>query len=252
MPPSIWRPAAAGLFISLIAGCSTQQPVAPIYDVLITNAQIVDGTGGAAHRGAVAIAGGKIAAIGEVSGTATRTIDAKGRTLAPGFIDMHSHSDMPLLTDGNGQSKIRQGVTTEVIGESGSVAPRKALSERAAGEAGGTRVEGWTDFAGYFAAIEKGGISPNLLSYVGLGTVRELVIGEDERKATAAEITSMQQLVSKTMENPSVFGVSSGLIYPPNSYANVDELAEVSKAVTGQGLYASHLRYDGPQVARRH
>ena len=234
----MWRPAAAGLFLSLTVACSAPQPAAPAYDILITNAQIVDGSGGAARRGSVAIAGGKIAAIGEVSGTATRTIDAKGRTLAPGFIDMHSHSDLPLVTDGNGQSKIRQGVTTEVIGESGSVAPRKAPSAS----------QPWTDFAGYYAAIEKGGISPNLLSYLGLGTVRELVVGEDDRKATAAEITSMQQLVTKTMENPGVFGVSSGLIYPPNSYANVDELAEVSKAVAGQGLYASHLRYDGPKL----
>ena len=99
--------------------------------MLITNAQIVDGTGGAPRKGSIAIADGKIAAVGEVSGTAAQTIDAKGRTVAPGFIDMHSHSDMPLVTDGNGQSKIRQGVTTEVIGESGSVAPRKAASATA-------------------------------------------------------------------------------------------------------------------------
>lgn len=232
------RPASAGLLLAISVACSTPQPAPPAYDVLITNAQIVDGAGGAARTGSVAISAGKIAAVGTVSGTATRTIDAKGRTLAPGFIDLHSHSDLPLVTDGNGQSKIRQGVTTEVIGESGSVAPRKDASATAP----------WTDFAGYFATIEKGGISPNLLSYVGLGTVREMVVGEDERQATPAEITSMQQLVAKTMENPGVFGVSSGLIYPPNSYANVDELAEVSKAVSGMGLYASHLRYDGPKL----
>ena len=232
------RPASAGLLLAISVACSTPQPAPPAYDVLITNAQIVDGSGGAARTGSVAISAGKIAAVGTVSGTATRTIDAKGRTLAPGFIDLHSHSDLPLVTDGNGQSKIRQGVTTEVIGESGSVAPRKDASVTAP----------WTDFAGYFATIEKGGISPNLLSYVGLGTVREMVVGEDERQATPAEITSMQQLVAKTMENPGVFGVSSGLIYPPNSYANVDELAEVSKAVSGMGLYASHLRYDGPKL----
>ena len=232
------RPASAGLLLAISVACSTPHPAPPAYDVLITNAQIVDGSGGAARTGSVAISAGKIAAVGTVSGTATRTIDAKGRTLAPGFIDLHSHSDLPLVTDGNGQSKIRQGVTTEVIGESGSVAPRKDASATAP----------WTDFAGYFATIEKGGISPNLLSYVGLGTVREMVVGEDERQATPAEITSMQQLVAKTMENPGVFGVSSGLIYPPNSYANVDELAEVSKAVSGMGLYASHLRYDGPKL----
>ena len=94
--------------------------------------------------------------------------------MAPGFIDLHSHSDMPLITDGNGQSKIRQGVTTEVIGESGSVAPRKAASE----------TQPWTDFDGYFAALQKNGISPNLLSYIGTGTVREIVIGDEDKKAT--------------------------------------------------------------------
>jgi N-acyl-D-aspartate/D-glutamate deacylase len=153
--------------------------------------------------------------------------------VAPGFIDMHSHSDMPLLTDGNGQSKIRQGVTTEVIGESGSVAPRKEAAERAP----------WTDFNGYFAAIEKAGISPNLLSYIGTGTVRELVIGEDDKKATAKDIEAMQKIVSASMDQ-GVFGVSSGLIYPPNAFATVAELGEVAKAAKG-GLYASHLRYDG-------
>ena len=124
----------AGLFLAVTAACSTPQPAASPYDVLITNAQIVDGSGSAARRGSVAITAGKIAAVGDVGGTATRTIDARGRTLAPGFIDLHSHSDMTLLTDGNGQSKIRQGVTTEVIGESGSVAPRKPTVATGGGE----------------------------------------------------------------------------------------------------------------------
>ena len=218
-----------------LSACSTTPPraTAPSFDILITNAQIVDGSGGAPRQGSIAIAGGQIAAVGEVTGTATRTIDAKGRTVSPGFIDMHSHSDMTLITDGNGQSKIRQGVTTEVIGESDSVAPRKAVSDRAP----------WADFTGYFAAIEKGGISPNLLSYIGTGTVRELVIGEDDKKATANNIADMQKIVSTAMSQ-GVFGVSSGLIYPPNAFATVEELGEVAKAATG-GLYASHLRYDG-------
>ena len=221
-----------------VAACSSTPPqaTAPAYDLLITNAQIVDGSGGAPAKGSIAIAAGKIAAVGEVTGTATRTIDARGRTVAPGFIDMHSHSDMPLITDGNGQSKIRQGVTTEVIGESGSVAPRKAASATAT----------WTDFNGYFAAIEKNGISPNLISYIGTGTVRELVIGEDDKKATPADISAMQEIV-KTAMSQGVFGVSSGLIYPPNAYANVEELGDVSKAAKG-GLYASHLRYDGGKL----
>lgn len=227
------------LLIAVFASaCSSTPPqaTAPSYDVLITNAQIVDGTGGAPIKGSIAIAAGKVAAVGDVTGTATRTIDAKGRTVAPGFIDLHSHSDMPLITDGNGQSKIRQGVTTEVIGESGSVAPRKAASATAT----------WTDFNGYFAALEKGGISPNVLSYIGTGTVRELVIGEEDKKATAKDITDMQEIV-KTAMTQGVFGVSSGLIYPPNAYATVEELGEVSKAAKG-GLYASHLRYDGGKL----
>lgn len=242
------------LMLFYATACSTTPPPAsaPSFDLLITNAQIVDGSGGAARNGSIAISGGKIAAVGNVNGTAARTIDAKGRTVAPGFIDLHSHSDMTLLTDGNGQSKIRQGVTTEVIGESGSVAPRKAeapaageaMSERTGGATAGSRVE-WTDFTGYFAAIEKGGISPNLLSYVGLGTVREMVIGEDDRKATPAEIEAMQKMVSSLMDQ-GIFGVSTGLIYPPNAYADVAELSEVSRPAAGKGgLYASHLRYDG-------
>jgi N-acyl-D-amino-acid deacylase len=219
----------------LTAACSTTPPgvTAPSYDVVITNAQIVDGSGGATRKGSIAIAGGKIAAVGEVAGTGARTIDARGRTVAPGFIDMHSHSDMPLLTDGNGQSKIRQGVTTEVIGESGSVAPRKEPSA----------TQPWTDFEGYFAALEKNGISPNLLSYIGTGTLRELVIGEEDRKATDDDIRKMQHIVG-VMMSEGAFGVSSGLIYPPNAFATVEELGEVAKAAKG-GLYASHLRYDG-------
>jgi N-acyl-D-amino-acid deacylase len=237
-------PCLRGLFVTTLAiatgACSTTPPqvTAPSFDLLITNAQIVDGTGGAARKGSIAVSAGKIAGVGEVSGTATRTIDAKGRTVAPGFIDLHSHSDMTLVTDGNGQSKIRQGVTTEVIGESGSVAPRKAASP----------AQNWTDFIGYFAALEKGGISPNLLSYVGLGTVREVVIGEDDRKPTAAELDAMKTMVSTLMDQ-GIFGVSTGLIYPPNAYATVDELAEVSRpAAEKGGLYASHLRYDGAKL----
>ena len=232
-------PRLRGLFVAALAivaaGCQTARPGlnAPSYDVLITNAQIVDGTGGAPRKGSIAVVNGKIAAVGDVTGTAAQTIDAKGRTVAPGFIDMHSHSDMPLVTDGNGQSKIRQGVTTEVIGESGSVAPRKAASE----------TQPWTDFEGYFAALQKNGISPNLLSYIGTGTVRELVIGEEDKKATPKDIADMQQIVGAMM-GQGIFGVSSGLIYPPNAFATVEELGEVAKAAKG-GLYASHLRYDG-------
>ena len=227
------------LLLFSMTACTGPLPEQARYDVLITNAQIVDGTGGEPRQGAIAIKDGKIAAVGNLAtSAASRTIDAKGRTVSPGFIDMHSHSDMPLLTDGNAQSKIRQGVTTEVIGESGSVAPRKEPSGAAT----------WTDFNGYFTAIEKNGISPNLLSYLGLGTVREMVIGEDDRKPTPAQLEAMQTMVSSMMDQ-GIFGVSTGLIYPPNAYSTVDELADVSKpAAEKGGLYASHLRFDGAKL----
>ena len=239
-PPLSLRGVYAAAFIVLFAGCqATPPPTAPAadYDALIMNALIVDGSGNPSYPGAIAIKDGKIAAVGNIGmSTAARTIDARGRVVAPGFIDLHSHSDMPLLTDGNGQSKIRQGVTTEVIGESGSIAPRKEASD----------AQPWTDFNGYFAAIEKNGIAPNLLSYIGSGTVRELVIGDEDKKATPNNIEQMQKIVAAAMDQ-GVFGVSSGLIYPPNAYATVAELGEVAKAAQG-GLYASHVRYDGGKL----
>jgi N-acyl-D-amino-acid deacylase len=226
-----------------------RQPAAP-FDLLITNARIVDGTGGPSTNGAVGVRDGRIAAIGNVSGPAARTIDAHGHTLAPGFIDAHSHSDFSLLTDGNAESKIRQGVTTEVIGESGSVAPRARPAGGA--EAADTRGTGvqpdWTDFSGYFAAVERSRISVNLLSYIGLGQVREFVMGNDDRPPTPAELQKMIAIVADSMKQ-GAYGVATGLIYSPNAYAKLDELIALAKpAAAAGGLYASHLRYDGDKL----
>jgi len=208
-------------------------------DLVITNAVIVDGTGGASRRGDVAVVGDAIASVtNRFKGRAIRTIDAGGRVLAPGFIDLHSHSDTPLVVDGNAHSKIRQGVTTEVVGESDSVAPRKTASAAAP----------WTDFAGYFAHLERNGISVNLLSYVGLGTVRAAVVGEEDRGATDQELTAMERLVGDALAQ-GASGVSSGLIYPPNAYAPLPELVALSRpAGAAGGLHASHLRYDGAKL----
>jgi N-acyl-D-amino-acid deacylase len=244
---SVTHSVAVVLAVSLpfgVLACGPSGPPPTPIDLLVTNARIVDGTGAAARDGAVAIAGGKVvelldaAAATAASSRATRVVDAKGRVVAPGFIDMHSHSDMPLVTDGNAQSKIRQGVTTEVIGESGSIAPQPSP----------TADQPWTDFAGYFGLLEKQGISVNLLSYVGLGTVRELVIGGDNRPPTADELVKMQGIVSAAMQHGAA-GVSTGLIYPPNVYANLDELVALSTpAAAVGGRYASHLRHDGKRL----
>jgi N-acyl-D-amino-acid deacylase len=207
----------------------------PSYDVLIRGGKIIDGTGNPWFYGDVAIRGDKIAMVGRMpAGKAAREVNAGGLIVAPGFIDMHSHSDTVLLEDGRAESKIRQGVTTEVIGESGSVAPQKPTAARP-----------WSDFAGYFDAIQKSKISVNLLSYVGLGQVREYVMGNDERAPTAAELTKMTALVAEAMAQ-GAYGTATGLIYTPNAYARTDELIALSKpAAAAGGLYVSHLRYDG-------
>ena len=233
----MYRAALTGIIcFTVLALAGAQQPPQP-FDVLITNARIVDGTGAPAITGSVAVRNGRIAAVGNVSGSASRTIDARGLVVAPGFIDPHSHSDYALLTDGNAESKIRQGVTTEVIGESGSVAPQRPTGERA-----------WTDFSGYFAAIERSKTAVNLLSYVGLGQVREYTMGNDERAPTADELAKMTSLVDDAMKQ-GAYGVSTGLIYSPNAYAKLDELIALSRpAAAAGGIYASHLRYDGEKL----
>ena len=224
--------AAAALGGALL---SAQQP--PPFDLLITNARIIDGTGGPSVTGSVGVRDGRIAAVGRVAGPAARTIDAGGKVLAPGFIDPHSHSDFALLTDGNAESKIRQGVTTEVIGESGSVAPQKPTAAR-----------NWSDFTGYFAAVEKSKISVNLLSYVGLGQVREFVMGDDDREPTPGELAKMTAVVADAMKQ-GAYGVATGLIYSPNAYAKLPELIALSRpAAAAGGFYASHLRYDGDKL----
>ena len=229
-------PFGFALTLGALAFVHAQQPARP-FDLLVTNARIIDGTGGPPVAGSVAVRDGRIAGVGRVTGTAARTIDAHGLVLAPGFIDAHSHSDYALLTDGNAESKIRQGVTTEVIGESGSVAPQKPSAAR-----------NWSDFAGYFAAIEKSKVSVNLLSYIGLGQVREYVMGSDDRAPTADELSKMTALVSEEMKH-GAYGVATGLIYSPNAYARLDELIALSKpAAAAGGLYASHLRYDGDKL----
>ena len=245
--PQLVLPILAG--VSLVA--AAPQSARPL-DILITNAWIVDGTGSPAVAGSVGVRGGRIVAVGNAAGQAARTIDAAGKVLAPGFIDPHSHSDYALLVDGNAESKIRQGVTTEVIGESASVAPRPSTSSgRSAGGDQDLRTGAaadWTDFTGYFAAVERSKTAVNLLSYVGLGQVREVVMDNAQRAPTEDELKKMTTLVVDAVKQ-GAYGVSTGLIYPPNAYAKLEELIALSKpAAAAGGLYASHLRYDGDRL----
>jgi dihydroorotase/N-acyl-D-amino-acid deacylase len=222
----------------------------PQYDLLIVNGHIIDGSGSPWFEGSVAVKDGKIAAVGRLpNASARRVLDVRGLTVAPGFIDLHCHSDYTLLVDGNAQSKIRQGVTTEILGEHESAGPIVGHAipdfDKSMIPYGITR--DWTTLGEYFARLERQGISDNVASYVGSGQVRMDVIGNVDRPATAEEMAKMKELVDQAMRDGAL-GVASGLVYPPNSYASTDELIELAKvAARYGGIYTSHIRSEGEQ-----
>lgn len=239
----VWIGLVAVTLMSLqTVGHSSQ---APQYDLLITNGRILDGTGGPWFAGSVAVQDGKIIAIGRLPGaTARQVIDAQGLIVSPGFIDLHSHSDFTLLVDGKAESKIRQGVTTEILGEASSAAPvlgPAALDFERSLEPMGLKGD-WTTYAEYFARFKRQGISVNIASYVGSGQVRECVLGNVNRAPSAEEMERMKGLVEQAMRDGTI-GLSSGLIYPPNSFATTGELIELAKvAAQYGGIYATHIR----------
>ncbi len=220
----------------------------PSYDLLITGGHIVDGSGSPWMEGIVAVRDGKIADVGRLPGaTARRVIDASGLVVAPGFIDLHSHSDFTLLADGNAQSKIRQGVTTEILGEDDSAGP--VLGPAVPGFDESLKHYGlgrdWTTLGEYFARVERQGISVNIASYVGSGQVRMDVLGNVDRAPTSLEMETMKSLVDQAMRDGAI-GLSSGLIYPPNAFAKTEELIELAKvAAKYGGIYTSHIRSEG-------
>ncbi len=217
------------------------------YDLVIRGGKIVDGAGNPWFYGDLAIRGDRIARVGKIDGAARRTIDASGLVIAPGFIDMHSHSDVELLVDGDAQSKIRQGVTTEIFGESESAAPLRglALSEAEHSVRPYKLQLDWRDFDGYFARLRKQGISVNVASYVAVGQLRRCVMGAENRAPTPKEMDEMKTLADQAMRQGAM-GLSTGLIYPPNSYASTEELVELARIAAGYGgIYATHMRSEG-------
>lgn len=221
------------------------------YDLIIRNGMIYDGSGGAPYRGDVAINGDTIAALGDLGeARGKREVDVNGLAVAPGFINMLSWSVESLIQDGRSQSEIRQGVTLEVMGEGFSFGPlsdaMKAVGTR--GILGNYDIEydvEWTTLGEYLEYLEKRGVSPNIASFVGTSTLRIHVIGYDDRPATDEEQVKMNELVRQAMEEGAV-GLSSALIYPPASYADVDELISLASIVSEyDGLYISHIRSEG-------
>jgi N-acyl-D-amino-acid deacylase len=190
------------------------------------------------------VRGDRIVAVGRLQfGAAKREIDAKGLIVAPGFIDMHSHSDDLLLEDGDAQSKIRQGVTTEVLGEGKSVGPNIGkLAPRHVGS------KSWTTIAGYFEVLEKSGTSVNVATYVGIDNVWECVMGRSHKRPPAEQFAEMCKLVDAAMTD-GAFGLSTMLAMPPGALATTDDIVDLCKVVAKHGgIYSTHNRNEGTEV----
>jgi N-acyl-D-amino-acid deacylase len=242
------RLACSALLLVLAAAPAAAQQ----YDVLIRNGRVVDGTGNPWRHADVGIVGDRIVLVGRAGADATarRLIDARDRVVAPGFIDMLGQSEESVLIDPQAFSKITQGITTEITGEGGSIAPVNAaiLAEsREFLDAYGLRVD-WTTLEEYFARLERQPAAINLATFVGATQVRKLVLGNDDRAPTPAELAEMRTLVDEAMRHGAL-GVSSSLIYAPANYASTGELIELARAAAAHGgTYISHIRNEGSEI----
>ena len=227
------------------------QTPARAFDLVITNGHIMDGTGSPWYSGDVGILNGKIAAIGNLSAAPRkRTIDAAGTVVAPGFIDMLGQSELTILVDPRLPSKIFQGITTEITGEGNSAAPlNDAIIQSDRDVYDHYKIApDWRTFRQYFARLEKQGIGINVANYVGATQVRRMVLGDDDKQPTPAQLDDMKALVREAMNDGAV-GVSTSLQYAPAPYAKTDELiALATEAGKFGGIYATHMRDEGDSV----
>ena len=220
-----------------------------LFDLVVKNGIVVDGTGNPWFKADVGIKDGRISDIGELSSSESkRVLDAKGLVVAPGFIDMHAHSDFSLLVNPLAESKVRQGVTTEVIGNCGSsAAPLNDFLKEEIKETSPVLEEAklkldWYSMDEYLKRLERNGIALNVAPLVGNGNIRALVMGYDSRRSSRSELEKMKEVLAETMEEGAV-GLSSGLIYPPSCYADTKELIELCKIVAKYGgIYTSQIR----------
>ena len=239
---------SAVLALALVGGLATPNAH---YDVLVRGGTLYDGSGGPGRRADVGMRGDTIAAVGDLSSASARAVvDARGLAVAPGFINMLSWSTESLIVDGRSQGEIRQGVTTEIFGEGNSMGPlTDEMKRRMKEEQGDLKYDvKWTTLAEYLAYLEKKGVAPNVASYIGAATVREHVIGLDDRPPTPTEMERMRALVRQEME-AGALGIGSSLIYAPGTYAKTEELVELCKAAAPyRGKYISHLRSEGDRL----
>ena len=228
-------------------------------DLVFQGGTVVDGTGQPGRRADLGVADGRIAAIGDLSAADARErVDVSGRVVSPGFIDIHTHSDVPLLVNPLAESKIRQGVTTEVIGNCGfSPAPLQgphaaALQQLSAlGAKGGKELDwSWQTFGEYLERLSARRPAVNVVPLVGHVPLRAIAMGFDRRPPTAEEMDRMRGLLREALE-AGAFGLSTGLVYPPSAYADTEELVELSRvAAEYQGYYFSHIRGEGHSLLR--
>jgi N-acyl-D-amino-acid deacylase len=236
----------------LAAGTLHAQRPPTRYDVLIKNGRIVDGTGAPWFRGDVAIAGDRLAAVGALPGaTAALTIDATNLVVAPGFIDLLGQSEFNVLVDGRAASKILQGVTTEVTGEGSAIAPinDRMIKDAQPSYAHFGVAQDFRTLSEYFKRLdERSRTAINVATFVGAGGVRNYVIGKDDRRATAAELDQMRQIVAQAMEQGAL-GLSTSLQYVPDRFATTDEIVELAKvAARYGGVYFTHQRSESARI----
>jgi N-acyl-D-amino-acid deacylase len=249
------RSAIACLSLLACSAASAQPPVASAeegsrYDLLISGGTVYDGSGGAPFVGDVAIKGDRLAYVGpHAPGSARERIDAHGKAVAPGFVNMLAHPEESLLVDGRALSDLRQGVTLEVLGED-SMGPLTPEMKRLATQrqADIRYTIDWTTLGEYLHRLEQRGIAPNVASYVGAGTVRTNVLGERDVQPTPAQLAQMRALVRQAMEEGAL-GVTTALIYSPNDYAKTPELmALASESARCGGIYSVHMRSEGDRL----
>jgi N-acyl-D-aspartate/D-glutamate deacylase len=241
-------PATCWAVVALTAVLEAEEKSEP-YDLVIRGGRIVDGTGNPWFFGDLALRGDRIAAVGRVDPAvpARRTIEARGLVVAPGFIDMHSHSDIPLLEDGSAQSKVRQGVTTEVLGEDTSGGPAKGKRLEDSFQRNG-RTFRWSTLGGYFDTLESSGISVNVASYVGLGTLLGCVQGDSLDRPDTRQLAELKTLLDEAMTD-GAFGLSTMLASPRELNLKTEDLVDLVRIVHKHGgIYSSHIRNEGVGV----
>jgi dihydroorotase/N-acyl-D-amino-acid deacylase len=239
------------IFFAYLLLASLALAQTPTFDIVITNGHIIDGTGSPWYSGDLGIRAGKIAAIGNLSAAPRkRTVDAAGKVVAPGFIDMLGQSELTILVDPRLPSKIYQGITSEITGEGNSIAPLNdaIIQSDHTGYDHYKITPDWRTFRQYFARLEKQGMGINLASYVGATQVRRMVLGENDVQPTPAQLDEMKTLVRDAMKDGAA-GVSTALEYAPAPYAKTDELiALATEAGKFGGIYSTHMRDESNSV----